>query len=341
MTAREFECIPICFDPKPSFLFRRWKVIPGVFLTEYSGQLRNLIEKKRKEMLVPLAFRPTHLILIDCAQYEAEVFSRISEEGRATADLKKEYASGFRPLRPSVSAITKQVLLSWILHDKSPFSVQGSFSLGKERGNYIPFGSMRHCHLRRVSTFMGQALPTPRAVMKRKDFVKTAHQLDPYYRSGIWWGDQLAMALNALWEALCTPFPVQAFLSLMSLMESIVTADEQKLTQKLPQRTALLLTQDGAKRKEIRGRVRKLYKIRGKLTHGNSHLLKGEINTETLAVMAKFAIIPMSKASQLTELAIATLRAALDNPALLKIIQSDLTDKERKKLLAAFFLALE
>ena len=57
--------------------------------------------------------------------------------------------------------------------------------------------------------------------------------------------------------------------------------------------------------------------------------------------MAKFAIIPMSKASQLTELAIATLRAALDNLALLKIIQSDLTDKERKTLLDDFFSSLE
>ena len=295
MIAQEFECVPIRFDPKPNFGFQWCKVVQGVFLRKFTGQLGKLIanELAKKDSL---GFRPTHLIVINHSQYEVGVFSRLSEEGKATPDLKKEYAPGLTPLRPDSTHITKQVLLSLILHHNTPFCVRGSFRVRRE-GKRQKYSSPIYSpsELRRVSTSMWEALPSRTTVMTRNDFVKTAHRLDRYYRSGMWWSDQLAMALNALWEALCTPFPVQAFLSLTSVLESILTAHEKNITQKLARRTALLLTQDGQERDKIEVRVKKLSRIRGKLTHGNSHLRKGEINTETLAVGAKYAIVPMSK----------------------------------------------
>ena len=150
------------------------------------------------------------------------------------------------------------------------------------------------------------------------------------------------MALNALWESLCTPFPAQAYLSLTTVLESILTTDDEKteITHRLAERVAALLTRNGEERVRIYRQVKELYNIRSKLIHGKAHPKKGPITMDKLSVTAKFGIVPATATEQLAGIALKVLKSALRNKDLVTLIQSKQGKGARSKALSDFFVRL-
>lgn len=143
-----------------------------------------------------------------------------------------------------------------------------------------------------------------------------------YYRPVKWGYDPISVALSCFWSAIYAIFPDQAYLSLSTILETLLTTGNTEVSHQIAERVAILVSDDCDRRIELYNIVKKLYNQRSKITHGNMLFSKGVINWGTSIMSAKTTIISMPDLINIAQIATTVLRSVLDNEILTTAFQS-------------------
>jgi len=164
--------------------------------------------------------------------------------------------------------------------------------------------------------------------------------LDRYYRTGIWWNDRLSVALGYLWSALTTSHPELSFTALCMALEAITTSANTEVTHILAERCALLARKTVSSRQAAYAELKQLYALRSKIVHGRSAPRKGSMTWETLAISAKYSMVPRAQVFCLLAYVIDVINGVLGNRALLKILYTKQSEDAESKAIDEYFQRL-
>ena len=111
-----------------------------------------------------------------------------------------------------------------------------------ERGSrFIPSGYSHRGSVAAVSErFLFGATSEWRRPFDRVRVRKLALQLDPYYRTGIWWWDRVSVALGYVWAALLAEDAHLSYAALFMALEALCNTDKFEITHQLAERCAVL-----------------------------------------------------------------------------------------------------
>ena len=277
-----------------------------------------------------LDFLPSHVIMIEKKRYIDELEKRIAKESKRLPELPRggAYDNFDRSeFLTDVEAIVRHLILSLILLGLSGFQIAGVYRMdirGSGANKEIRGRSYSHQPSRgNFKTHNYSLMPNSPSPIQARTLKQTAAKLERYYRSGTWWDDCLGRAFGHFWNTLCTPFIEQTFIGLAMTVEAALSTGSQELTHQLAERTALVVGLDAEERYKTYKKVKELYhKIRGKLIHGAAGPKKGQINTESLSVTARHALVPHSQCTTFMSLTIDVLNALLRDREYLKIIHN-------------------
>ena len=75
--------------------------------------------------------------------------------------------------------------------------------------------------------------------------------IEAYYQPVNWQYDPISVALSCFWSAIYSTFPDQAFLSLSTILESLLTTGNSEVTHQVAERVAMLVGADCDERIEL------------------------------------------------------------------------------------------
>lgn len=330
-------CIPAYLYPSERLTFSRCTIVPGVKVIQLSGHLRDSISLQTQRLPAQPEFGITHAIYIDETEYLKSLRDRLQREGAKMPD--------FAPVEPT--SLAKQSILSLVFAGRVSFAFQGSHRLDVttvgSRKNYQAAG-YSHGPLYQLSSAMGSALLDDTGSWQPIDPRRVrqfGHKLDRYFRSGMYWTDRLASAISYFWNAMCTPFPEQSFLSLTTALECLLSTKPMEITHTLAERCAVLVAREPSRRVSMYRTVKELYRIRSNLVHGRVAPKKGRQNWESLLITAKRSNVPISSLRLMLDVTISAITNVMANLSLLRIIQTKRNeDKIRQELDDYFTKAL-
>jgi Apea-like HEPN len=177
-------------------------------------------------------------------------------------------------------------LLRWVIVSLSlcrTFQIwlpQGSYSFNiDDSGKLIPSGlvATHEGHDRSIFT----TVPHHRGVsgpIELDELNKIATIIEPYYRPFVWRHDPVSVALSCFWAFLFSRFPDQAYISLITILETLLSTGTDEIAHQIAERAAVLLGDNAGGRLEIYQKIKKLYRLRSRIAHGDLELKKGVIN---------------------------------------------------------------
>jgi hypothetical protein len=307
--------------------------VPGVKVVRLSGTLEETISALSKRLPIQPEFATTHAVCIDEEVYMNSLKARLHGERSELPD--------FSPIEPE--SLTKQAILSLIFAGRVSFAFRGAHTLKvaiKGHRKTYQAASYTHGPLYQMSTPMGSALLEGTGTWPQINPRKVARfgeKLDRYFRSGMWWTDRLAMAINCFWNALCTPFPEQSFLSLTTALESLLSTQPIEITHILAERCAALVARDPSSRLSMYRTAKNLYTIRSKVVHGKAFPKKGVQTWDSLFISAKRSNVPISSLRSLVDLTVSVITSVFWNPELLRIIQTKKREDKTNQELEEYF----
>jgi hypothetical protein len=325
-SANAASCQPVYFFPDKRLAFTRCEVLPGVTLRQLKGHLKSMIASAKEMPGEKGGY--THAVCVEHGKYAEHIAARLTDQG-------KEFPEHFFV---ETHSITKHVVLSMVLIARTRFRIGAEYQFKikdyRLRG-YAPGPLQFQESSRSMFSALGQS---EKEQVRRKDLLPIVIALKPYFQSGLWWHDRLGAALSSFWSALCTPFPDQAFLSLTTSLEAILSTQALEITHTLAERAAALVAKDFDRRLEIYRLAKKLYKTRSKIVHGAAFLKKGRLHSESLFITAKHTSVPMTELKELVGLTISVIRAALLNDDYCSTIRSARNEDTINKRVDDFFL---
>ncbi len=274
----------------------------------------------------------THVVCISEDEYLSGVQERLRLEGKALPPNS----------HVEVSSIVKQVAVASLLTGPVHVAIsEGQFSLEPNEafpGYWLCTGWSRISSNSITSndSFPLLSFSTKRITADRLRSMMA--KLDRYYRSGMWWHDRLGMSLAYFFAGVCTRFPEQAYLSLTTALESLLTTQRDEITHSLAERVATLLGKDTAAKVNRYRQVKRLYKTRSQIVHGKVFPKKGPIHTGSLFVGPKWSNVPREDMESILELTVALLRRVLGLPSLLKIIHVKQKEDKTDQAIDEYFL---
>lgn len=313
---RVFHAVPVSLAPRKRLAFKRARLLDGIYLQLYEGELAAYIEMLDKQIPARLPFRPTHLIYIDQSEYFRGLDARLKADGLTRPKEPVE--------RVDVMGIRRQVLIAATLVGHLTWEAGNPYTLDKSDPDF-PY------HQGGMSAHPLDAMPknqflyggpvgwfsnvSPQALRRK------VLQLDGYYRSGAWRNDRLSIALGYLWSALTTSHAELCFSAFCMALEALVSTQRNEITHILAERCAVLIRPPGADRIAAYEELKQLYTIRSAIVHGSSGL-KGVLTWETLAVSAKASNAPHSKVLRLLSYVVDLINATLDDKEFLQSFQT-------------------
>ncbi len=337
----KYFCVPLYLFPNERIEFTRCEVVPGVKVQRISKALTDFVRQQNEK--IPSGHRPdffpSHVIMIELQKHFDYLTALLGQEGREIPKHPFEKHTERSELYVEADSVTRHVVMALVLTGGPQFRVGGYHTLKAntvhKMTKYIPSGYSHHIsegsYLQNPFSFIDAIDPTNPQLLK-----KTAKGLQRYYRSYSWWNDRFGIALGHLWNALCTRHLDHAFVGLSMALEAVLSTGSVEISHKVGERVAILLENDAEKRLETYKVVKRLYGIRSKLVHGAAIQTKGRYTTESLAMSAKTALVPISQGKLLSHIVVAVLRALLEDRSYLSIVQNtkseDTTDRKIDEL---------
>lgn len=330
----EMSCIPIRLYPAAYLRFKTCRLLPGIRLAPFEGCLKELLDETN-ERSRPLAdihadFHPTHVLCVTEDEYSEGLESRLRKEGTELPECR--FVEDL--------AIVKQVVMALLLTGPIHFEIPvGSYHLKRKDNRWVcsSWGSIA-LERRVASNTRFPICDVSTREIKGNALRTTMLKLDRYYRSGIWWHDRLGMTLAYFWNGVCAEHPEQAFLSLTTAMESLLTTQSMEITHNLAERVAVLLGPGPDSRLAKYREVKKLYATRSKIVHGKVFPKKGRIDSGTLVVGAKRSNVPRDDMQAIIGMTLSLIQTAFRRPSLLSIIQTRQNENKVDQQLNTYFL---
>ena len=331
---------PISIDP-PSCLPVQDGVtlIPGVSIEYISSTLGKMAAESYDRVLPRSDFTPTHVVITDVPLYVRELLNRLRSQGYSDKQLALEpppedwpdlFSEHPLEMHVDARAIVRQVLLSSVLLQRFSFKLGGSVQIEKKTGQATPYFVLSSVGLgveESSSYFVSSALPkTTPDVIDSNNLCRVFAQLEPYCRPGFWKADRFATALACFWTGLCTPYGQQAFLSMMSIFDALLSTTKTEVTHVISERTSYFLGQTEEERYSTYRQMKKLYNIRSQIVHGDIKMKPGPITLEQLRIDAVLQIVPSSAMAELATKAVTLLKLVLNDSKLMNAIQQQNSD---------------
>jgi hypothetical protein len=156
--------------------------------------------------------------------------------------------------------------------------------------------------------------------------------LEPFFRPAFWHAGRLAVALGALWAGLISGSTVQKYLSLITVLESLLSTDRDEISHQVAERLAIMLEEDPESRYRIYLRMKQLYATRSNLVHGGVDNSSGEIIFNRLRFDARMGIVPDADLADASALVLRLVRNVVLAPGLLRLISNTGPGKSQKPL---------
>jgi hypothetical protein len=331
---RTLSCTPISLFPASRLTFASCQVRPGIRIVPFAGEIAATIGVFEAKHPLQPAFGPTHLVVIDANEYELDVRRALAAEGTSLP------STAFFPLETDPKL--RQVCVSLLLAGGIGFSYGGSYDISvtlESRRERARATGYQHRQTLRMSEPVRAALSSVVQPVAPARLRSIARSVDRYYRSGAYWSDPLAIALNCLFSAAWASFPDQAFVSLATSLEALLTSSRGKITRPLAERCAILAERDPRRRVALYHEMKRLYGVRSKLVHGKVVLKKGRQTYDSLLVTAKRASVPVGDMNSMLGIAVSVVRAALADTEFLSCIQRPGGENATDKALNSYFAA--
>jgi len=328
---------PCVLQPLSFFKFDHWEVRPGL----KAGPMSD----REKELWLGISnspfkdsFKPNFLVQIDEREFIAALFERLRAQGH---DPDKLIPAEFEGRVPLIA----EDLLRWVLvslslcrtFDMVTPAARYLFQHGDKPGELISFsGVATHAGydrsvFTRVPHHAGTAGPIDVDVLS-----KLAMTIEPYYQPVIWRHDPVSVALSCFWAFLFSRFPDQAYTSLVTILETLLSTGTAEIAHQISERVAILIGHSPDERLKVYRKMKELYGLRSRITHGDLELKKGVINWGTTIVSAKTTIVSIPTLTEMAQYATTVLRGVLENTEIMSAM--DKKKEERKVSLDEFFL---
>ena len=159
-----------------------------------------------------------------------------------------------------------------------------------------------------------------------------------YYRPVRWQYDPISVALSCFWSAIYSIFPDQAYMSLVAILEALLSTGTAEISHQIAERVVVLIGRDRGKSIELYRHVKKLYDLRSRIAHGDLVFRKGVINWNSSIVSAKTTIIAMPELASLAQTVTEVFRSVLESDVLMTALQQS-NKNRRKESVDEYFLA--
>jgi hypothetical protein len=320
-----------------SFLgFQDWEVTPGMTAGRILDWEKTLLDQAPAP--IKENFEPNFLIRIDHSKFVIERARALKASGFPIDDyLRVHYGKGFNDghivqmLEP-----VRWVLISLLLcraFDVSTPICSYSFTYEDDATRLRPTASTRLCDGYRTSRFHVAHIEY-RLPLDMVELNAVADKLQPYYQAIQFQQDRLSVALHSLWAFFFSQFPEQSYVSLVTILEALLSTGNDEIAHQISERSAVLLRRSPPERLELYREMKKLYGLRSKIAHGDIEPTKGTINWNSTVISARGSLISTDMLTKMARHATAAIRAVLDDAELLSVIQ----DKAAKERLSAIFL---
>ena len=328
----DMSCQPVYLFPEQHLDFSQCKVMPGVTLQRLEGRIKR--ELARAKQMPGEKGGYNFVVRVAHGEYVEGLKERMVNEG--TEPPEDIWVETF--------SITKHVVLSLVIVARLRFRTgavhtfeeakSGSRKVFRRLGGSSP-GILQ---FQEASDVMYSALVrSEQKPSTRRDVLPVVNALERYFRSRLYWNDQLGMALGSFWNSLCTPFPDLAFLGLSASLEALLLTSSSEVTHTLAERAAVLVEKTVDERKTLYQLLKKLYGIRSKIVHGSVGIKRGIQHVDQFSISAKVASVPRAELADMIDLTIRVIIAASLN----EDYQSAIRSKNKKDVasnLNDFFL---
>ena len=335
MTNANLDYLPIYIEPANRIKFTRCQVLPGVTFERTASYMISLIDNTVTKLELDKkgvhTFHSNFGIRINVNQYHDFVLEGLKKEvkEKIIERIKNSFLG-----RPTIDHfdIAKQILISLLILRPFTMKMGGRFNL--EKTGVKNFTSSSWSSMSSAEVWPWVSWAKSELDVTGLSFAKFVPLLSCYFNPYSWQVDRLAAALNSFWAGLTTNQYDQAFISLTTSLEALMSTGSSKITHRLAERTAFLLGKSETERGDIYKQVKEIYGIRSDIVHGKVRPKKGKINTNSLVIDAKHAIVPISKLCLLSELVQRAIQAVIREKPLLEIIQKE---KDPDKKLNEYF----
>jgi hypothetical protein len=317
-------------DAKPQFL-------PGLWLENTNCEIGRIALKRPRDS----TFREMRdVIVLDIPAYVRGLRQRLKDEGIQLPLAKREKDEqgedvGWwleHPLESEVQDddIRRLVMMSCILAGVRTFGIDRPvMAQFKTPGNastleYIRYDAHRHIWLRPRNPDPLNEEDMRRLHGLEFDFglaQQYCQTLEPYFRASNWHSGRVGVALGAFLAYAMAPPGGQGYLSLMTVLEALLSTDKSEITHQISERAAFMLEKEEKPRYELYRRMKGLYGTRSRLVHGSVENKTGLITYDTLRLDAKWTIVPDQDYFDLFDVCRRLFRAVLVKPDLVFLLE--------------------
>lgn len=338
----------------------KWEVRPGLTAGPMSEADRTLWTEASAIPNIREAFVPNFSVRINHEVFIQGAVDRLKAEGHDTRNLSNVVPGRLRPdgtvgfnTRKSPKDNSRglgiilfpQELLRWVLTSISLFRTIDimtpayAYSFEEDEAGArltgMGCGATGAAHRRSMYAKVGHH-PRPEGPINRNDLDRIAQTIEIYFRPALWRHDPVSVALGCFWAFLFSAFADQAYTSLVTILEALLSTGTAEISHQISERVAVLIGREPNDRLEIYRRVKKLYDLRSRITHGDLEVKKGPITWGTTIVSAKMTIVSFHELEELAQYAVKVLRAVLLEAEIMSAMSQ--SRDARKKALEEFFL---
>jgi Apea-like HEPN len=338
----------------------QWEVRPGLTVGPMSDADKTMWKQAAAIPNIREGFEPNFAMRLNHEIFLQGAINRLREEGHDTRNLsnvvpgrlRAEGAEGHEdnnlsripPQKLGVILFSGE-LLRWALTSISLFRTLDiktpAYSYGfreEEASGSLVFAgcvATNAAYRRSMYSSVGHH-PTPEGPINRNELDTLAHRIEIYFRPALWRHDPVSVALGCFWAFLFSAFPDQAYTSLVTILEALLSTGTAEISHQISERVAVLIGREPRERIEIYRKVKKLYDLRSRITHGDLEVKRRPITWGSTIVSAKMTIISIPILEELAQHAVKVLRAVLLDAEIMSAMSK--TPESRKKALDEFFL---
>lgn len=338
MGAHYLSIFPLLLEPVPKpRTHEKPQLLPGLWLENTNCDFGRIALKRPPDNTVR---EMRDVIVLDIPAYVRGLGQRLKEEGIELPPATREKDEqgedvGWwleHPLESEVQDddIRKLVMMSCILAGVRTFGidrpVMAQFKTPGDASTleYVRYDAHRHIWLRPRNPDPVNEEDMRRFHGLEFDFglaQQYCQKLEPYFRATNWHSGRVGVALGAFLAYAMAPADGQGYLSLMTVLEALLSTDKSEITHQISERTAFMLEKEEKPRYELYRRMKALYGTRSSLVHGSVENKKGLITYDKLRLDAKWTIVPDQDYFDLFDICRRLFRAVLVKPDLVSLLE--------------------
>jgi hypothetical protein len=334
---------PCYLQPISVFSLGPWNVKPGLRAGPMSDS-EKVLWRDSCAHLPPFKerFEPNFLVQIDKRDFTDGLLERLRDQGHDRRELLKTIPPEFGEELPLLAEdILRWVIVSLSLcrtfNEITLPALRYEFRHGDTPGQLIPSGccATHAGHDRSMYTMVshhhGLASSLDLDILN-----KLATAIEPYYQPIQWRYAPVSVALSCFWAFLFSRFPDQAYTSLVTILEALLSTGTAEIAHQVSERVAVLIGHSSDERLEVYRAIKKLYDLRSRITHGDLEPKKGPMTWNSTIISAKMTVVSMPTLTEMARYATAVLCAVLESSEMM----SAMVKKKdvRKQSLEEFFL---